>query len=180
VREDKEREVGDGFDGTWVAHPGLVPIASEIFDRVLGDRPHQKDRQRDDVEVDAAQLTDFTVPNGQITEAGVRANVSVALQYLNAWLQGTGAAAINNLMEDAATAEISRAQLWQWIRNGAITEDGMPITREQYIQVREEELAKLGGAENGRYGDAAEILDELVLDTEFAPFLTLPAYAYLD
>jgi malate synthase len=180
VREDKEREAGDGFDGTWVAHPGLVPVATEIFDDVLGARPHQKERQRDDVAVAAAQLTDFTVPGGQITEAGLRGNVSVALQYVNAWLQGTGAAAINNLMEDAATAEISRAQLWQWIRNGARTDDGEPITRERYIRVREEELARLGGPETDRYRDAAQILDGLVLADDFAPFLTIPAYAYLD
>jgi malate synthase len=180
VREDKEREAGDGFDGTWVAHPGLVPVAMEIFDRVLGERPHQKDRQRDDVQANASRLVDLTVPEGQISEAGLRANVSVALQYLNAWLLGTGAAAINNLMEDAATAEISRAQLWQWIRNGATTEDGEPITRERYLRVREEELAKLGGPGTGRYRDAAEILDGLVLSDEFAPFLTIPAYLYLD
>ena len=180
VREDKEREAGDGFDGTWVAHPGLVPVAIEIFDRVLGDRPHQKERQRDDVQVEAAQLTDLTVPGGQITEPGVRANVSVALQYLNAWLQGTGAAAINNLMEDAATAEISRAQLWQWIHNGASTEDGQPVTSERYAQIRDEELAKLGGAESGHYQDAAEILDGLVLVEDFPPFLTIPAYSCLD
>ena len=180
VREDKEREAGDGFDGTWVAHPGLVPVALEIFDRVLGDRPHQKERQRDDVQVEARQLIDLSVPGGQITEAGVRANVSVALQYLNAWLQGTGAAAINNLMEDAATAEISRAQLWQWIHNGATTEDGEPITSERYSRIRDEELSNLGGAGSGRYRDAAEILDGLVLAEEFAPFLTIPAYAYLD
>ncbi len=156
VREDKEREAGDGFDGTWVAHPGLVPVAMEIFDRVLGDRPNQKERQRDDVEVEAGQLTDFTIPGGEITDAGLRGNISVALQYINAWLLGTGAAAINNLMEDAATAEISRAQLWQWIRDGATTEDGEPITRERYTRVRDEELAKLGGPEADRYRDAAE------------------------
>jgi malate synthase len=179
VREDKEREAGDGFDGTWVAHPGLVPVAMEIFDRVLGDRPNQKSRQRDDVEVTAEQLTDLAVPGGQITEAGVRGNVSVALQYLNAWLLGTGAAAINNLMEDAATAEISRAQLWQWIHHGAATEDGEPITRERYQRIRDEELTKLGGPAAERYGDAAAILDGLVLADDFAPFLTIPAYAYL-
>ena len=180
VREDKEREAGDGFDGTWVAHPGLVPVAMDIFDRVLGDRPNQKERQRDDVSADAAALVDFTIPDGQVTEAGVRANVSVALQYLNAWLQGTGAAAINNLMEDAATAEISRAQLWQWIRNGATTEDGEAVSRERYSQIREEELVNLGGAANERFRDAAAILDELVLADDFAPFLTIPAYAHLD
>src|SRR5215211_1500546 len=180
VREDKEREAGDGFDGTWVAHPGLVPVALEIFDRVLGDRPHQKERQRDDVEIEAARLTDLTVPGGQITEAGLRADISVALQYLNAWLQGTGAAAINNLMEDAATAEISRAQLWQWIHNGATTKDGQPITSERYARIRDEELAKLGGDGSGRYRDAAEILDGLVLAEDFPPFLTISAYTYLD
>jgi malate synthase len=179
VREDKEREAGDGFDGTWVAHPGLVPVAMEIFNAVLGDRPNQKERQRDDIEVDATQLTDFAVPVGRVTEAGVRANVSVALQYINAWLQGTGAAAINNLMEDAATAEISRAQLWQWIENGATTEDGRRITRERYTRILEEELATLGGAGNERYADAAAILNTLVLAREFAPFLTIPAYGYL-
>jgi malate synthase len=180
VREDKEREAGDGFDGTWVAHPGLVPVALEIFDRVLGERPNQKERQRDDVVADASKLVDLTVPNGQVTEAGVRNNVSVALQYLNAWLMGTGAAAINNLMEDAATAEISRAQLWHWIHNHALTEEGEPLTGQRYERIRAEELAKLGGAGNERYGDAAEILDSLVLDNEFAPFLTIPAYSYLD
>src|SRR5215210_3879012 len=180
VREDKEREAGDGFDGTWVAHPGLVPVALEIFDHVLGDRPNQKDRQRDEMQSTAEQLLETRIPGGQITESGVRANASVALQYLNAWLQGTGAAAINNLMEDAATAEISRAQLWQWIHNGATTDDGQPITSEGYARIREEELSSLSGAGSGRYRDAAEILDGLVLADEFAPFLTSPAYAYLD
>lgn len=180
VREDKEREAGDGFDGTWVAHPGLVPVATEIFDSVLGDRPNQKDRQRDDVAADAAALIDLTVPDGAITEAGLRGNVSVALQYINSWLLGTGAAAINNLMEDAATAEISRAQLWQWLRSDTTTEDGVAITPERYAAIRDEELAKLGGREAGRYADAAEILDGLVLSDDFATFLTIPAYEYLD
>jgi malate synthase len=179
VREDKEREAGDGFDGTWVAHPGLVPVAMEIFDAVLGERPNQKERQRDDVHVTAAELTDLTVPGGQITEEGVRLDISVALQYINSWLQGTGAAAIFNLMEDAATAEISRAQLWQWIHAGASTSDGEPVTRERYQRLRAEELAKLGGAGAERYGDAAEILDGLVLNDDFVPFLTIPAYRYL-
>jgi malate synthase len=180
VREDKEREAGDGFDGTWVAHPGLVPIAMDIFDRALGDKPNQKDRLRDDVQVEAAELMALRVPNGKITDGGLRGNVSVALQYLNAWLLGTGAAAINNLMEDAATAEISRAQLWQWLRHGARTDDGSPITHERYAQVRAEELAKLGGPETDRFRDAAAILDGLVLTDDFVPFLTLPAYGYLD
>ena len=180
VREDKEREANDGFDGTWLAHPGLVPVATEIFDGVLGERPNQKERQRDDVQVTAAQLTDLNIPGGEITESGVRLNISVALQYINAWLLGTGAAAINNLMEDAATAEISRAQLWQWIRNGASTSDGQPITAERYQTLRDEELATLGGREAERYGTARDILDELVLSEEFPQFLTLIAYPYLD
>jgi malate synthase len=180
VREDKEREAGDGFDGTWVAHPGLVPVATEIFDRVLGERPHQKGKLREDVAVRAEELTDLRVQGGTITEEGLRGNVSVALQYLNAWLLGTGAAAINNLMEDAATAEIARAQLWQWTRHGAAMEDGAPVTRARYEAVRDEELAKLGGPGEGRYREAAEILDGLVLTDEFVPFLTLPAYGYLD
>ena len=180
VREDKEREAGDGFDGTWVAHPGLVPVAAEVFDAVLGDRPNQRERQRDDVATTAADLTNLVVPGGEITDAGLRLNVSVALQYLNAWLLGTGAAAINNLMEDAATAEISRAQLWQWLHHGASTADGERITARRYERVRGEEIQKLGGLGEGRYRDAADILDRLVVPNEFIAFLTLPAYGYLD
>ncbi|HEX5499312.1 MAG TPA: malate synthase A, partial [Thermomicrobiales bacterium] len=159
VREDKEREAGDGFDGTWVAHPGLVPVAKEVFDRVLGERPNQKERQRDDVHTTAAELTDLRVPGGTITDGGLRNNVSVALQYINSWLLGTGAAAIFNLMEDAATAEISRAQLWQWIHHGAATDDGERITAHRYEQIRGEEIQKLGGLGEGRYRDAADLLD---------------------
>jgi malate synthase len=181
VKDDKQREATDGFDGTWVAHPGLIPTAMAEFDRVLGEGPHQKARQREDVdpEAAAAAIVDFTVPGGTITEAGVRSNVSVALQYINAWLLGTGAAAIFNLMEDAATAEISRSQLWQWINHGASTEDGAPITAERYAAIRDEELDKLGGRDEGRYREAAEILDRLVREREFAPFLTLLAYPLL-
>jgi malate synthase len=178
VRDDKRREAGDGFDGTWVAHPDLVPVAMETFDATLGDRPHQKDRLREDVHVTAADLLDPRIEGGRITEVGFRANVSVALQYLNSWLGGNGAAAINNLMEDVATAEISRAQLWQWIHAGATLDDGRPITGALYEQVRDEELNTLGGG--GRYPDAAAILDGLVLNPQFTEFLTLPAYAYLD
>ena len=179
VREDKQRESGDGYDGTWVAHPGLVPVAMESFDAVLGSNAHQKHRQRDDIEIDAAALTDFVVPGGKVTEAGIRMNVSVAIQYIDNWLRGIGAAALFNLMEDAATAEISRAQLWQWIRNGAVTDDGQAVTTELYLRIREEELAKLGGGEVGRQGEAAALLDQLVLDDTFLPFLTLPAYPLL-
>jgi malate synthase len=182
VRADKERESGDGFDGTWVAHPDLVPLATEIFAGVLGDRPNQKDRRRSDVRVAAADLLDFRVPDGRVTEAGVRLNVSVALQYLDAWLAGNGAAAINNLMEDAATAEISRSQLWQWRVGGARLDDGRSVTGGLYSAIRDEELAALGGPAggNGRLADAAELLDELVLDDAFTEFLTIPAGALLD
>ncbi|HET7472039.1 MAG TPA: malate synthase A [Candidatus Limnocylindrales bacterium] len=182
VRADKERESGDGFDGTWVAHPDLVPLATEIFDGVLGDRPNQKDRLRPDVRVTAADLLDFRVPDGRVTEAGVRLNVSVALQYLDAWLSGNGAAAINNLMEDAATAEISRSQLWQWRVGGTRLDDGRSVTGGLYTAIRDEELAALGGPRggNGRLAEAAEILDGLVLDDAFTEFLTIPAGALLD
>ncbi len=179
VRDDKRREVTDGFDGTWVAHPDLVPTATEVFDAALGTRAHQKDKRRDEVQVSAAQLLDPKVPGGTVTEAGVRLNVDVALQYLGSWLQENGAVAIHNLMEDAATAEISRAQLWQWIRGGTKLDDGRPVTADLYRQIRTEELAKLGGASSGRYGDAATLLDRLVLSSDFDEFLTLSAYALL-
>ncbi len=182
VRDDKVRESGDGFDGTWVAHPDLVPLATEVFDGVLGAAPHQKGRLRDDVAVGPAQLRDIRVDGGRVTEAGVRLNVSVALQYLDAWLSGNGAAAINNLMEDAATAEISRSQLWQWRVTGAPLDDGRPLTADRYRALRDEELAMLGGrgAGAGQLADAADILDALVLADDFEPFLTPRAYARLD
>jgi malate synthase len=179
VREDKERESRDGCDGTWVAHPDLVPVAMAIFARALGDRPHQKQRQRDDVEVTAADLLDIRVPGGQISEGGLRQNVNVALQYLNAWLMGNGAAAIHNLMEDTATAEISRAQLWQWLRHASRTADGRFVTADWYNQIRTEELQELEKEGDGRYGEAAEILDYLVLGDSFEEFLTFRAYDYL-
>jgi malate synthase len=183
VREDKERESNDGFDGTWVAHPDLVPVAGEIFDRVLGDRPHQKDRLREDVSVGAEDLLEIGVPGGTTTEEGVRNNISVALQYIEAWLGGVGAVAIFNLMEDAATAEISRAQLWQWIRHGAKLEDGSAVTEDLYRRIRREELEGLQSERGGaaaRFQEAAELLDGLVLSEEFAEFLTLPGYERLE
>ena len=180
VREDKERESRDGFDGTWVAHPDLVSLATEVFDGVLGAAPHQKDRLRDDVAVMAAQLADIRVESGTITEAGVRLNVSVALQYLDAWLSGNGAAAINNLMEDAATAEISRSQLWQWRTRAVRLADGRIFDGPLYREVRADELARLGGSSVGRLADAAALLDRLVLDDELVEFLTLGAYRLLD
>jgi malate synthase len=182
VREDKERESRDGFDGTWVAHPDLVPLATEIFDGVLGDRPNQKDRSRAEVQVSATDLLDFHVADGRVTEAGVRLNVSVALQYLDAWLGGNGAVAINNLMEDAATAEISRSQLWQWRVGGARLVDSRSVTGGLYTAIRDDELAALGGPAggNGHLAEAAEVLDGLVLDDAFTEFLTIPAGALLD
>ena len=179
VKKDKEREATDGFDGTWVAHPDLVPTAREVFDRILGPKANQKERLREEVRTQASQLVDTHVPGGTITEAGVRLNISVALQYLNSWLLGNGAAAINNLMEDAATAEISRAQLWQQITNGAKLDDGRPVTRQLYEQLRDEELQKLGGESQGRYREARTVLDELT-EGAFVDFLTLPAYADLE
>jgi malate synthase len=180
VTEDKEREAADGFDGTWVAHPDLVPVARAVFDRALGDRPNQLDRLREDVDVAPADLLDVAIDGGRVTEAGVRTNVNVALQYLDAWLRGIGAAAIFNLMEDAATCEISRSQLWQWIRHGIAFDDGRTMTRGLYASIRDEEVAGLGGRAAGRIADAVTILDEVVLAERFEPFLTSVAYERLD
>ena len=178
VREDKEREAGDGFDGTWVAHPDLVPVAGEVFGRVLGARPHQKDAPGVG-DVGAAALLDVTVPGGRVTEAGVRQNVSVAIRYLDAWLRGNGAAAIDNLMEDTATAEISRSQLWQWRRHATPLEDGGPLTADRYRRIRDEELDRIG-RDAGRVAEAAALLDGLVLADDFVEFLTPEAYRRLD
>jgi len=161
-----------------VAHPDLVPLATEVFTAALGDAPHQLHRLREEVRVGAPELLDIRVPDGQVTEAGVGANVSVALQYLDSWLQGTGAAAIANLMEDTATAEISRAQLWQWVRHRCTLPDGRIIDPALYLTIRRQESASLGAG--GRRREAAELLDALVLASEFAEFLTLPAYRLLD
>ncbi|MBZ0297003.1 MAG: malate synthase A [Anaerolineae bacterium] len=180
VREDKEREVNDGFDGTWVAHPDLVPVARAIFEQKLDGKSNQKDRLREDVQVSAADLVNIPVPGGQITEEGIRSNVSVGLQYLNAWLDGNGAAAIFNLMEDVATAEISRAQLWQWLHHHAKLADGRTFDTGLYTQIRDEELAKLGGRDAAHYAQAVEILDKLVLADEFVEFLTFITYDYLN
>ncbi|MEY2933359.1 MAG: hypothetical protein RL033_4108 [Pseudomonadota bacterium] len=188
VQQDKQREVGDGFDGTWVAHPDLVPVAREVFDRELGERPHQKQRQRSEVDVSAAQLQDIRVPEGSISEHGLRNDISVSLQYLAAWFAGSGAVAIFNLMEDAATAEISRAQLWLWVHRQSRLNDGRVVTRELYQQLLEEELAQLrasaaaqppGSSLVSQLSAARELLDELVLGEEFSDFLTLQAYERL-
>jgi malate synthase len=181
VRDDKRREANDGFDGTWVAHPDLVAVALEEFDAVLGERPNQVSRQRDDVSVAAADLVRFGVPGGRVTETGLRSNVSVGLQYIEAWLRGTGAVALFNLMEDAATAEISRSQVWQWLHHGVQLEDGRPVTRELVRQIEDEELAKLPVAEAGRrFEEARAIFEAVALSDDFVEFLTLPAYDYID
>jgi malate synthase len=170
VREDKQREAGSGFDGTWVAHPDLVPVAMEEFDRVLGERPNQVERLREEVDVAAADLLDVRVPGGEITDEGVRANVSVGLRYLESWLRGTGAAAIDNLMEDAATAEISRSQIWQWVRHGR-------IERGTVVALEDEVLAAAG---EGRWEDARALFDAVALSEELPEFLTIPAYELID
>ncbi len=180
VREDKLREFGDGCDGTWVAHPDLVPTVLEVADRFFGDKPNQKERMREDVSVTAEEITNVGVPGGSITEAGLRTNVNVALQYIDSWLNGNGAAAIHNLMEDAATAEISRSQIWQWLHHNATLDDGRPVTKALYKEIMAEELAALGGTGESRYEEAAELLDLLCLNDEFIEFLTFPAYGYLD
>jgi malate synthase len=180
VREDKLRETNQGFDGTWVAHPDLVPIAREVFDQALGSRPNQKDRERPEVSVRAPELIDFRIPGGKVTEAGVRNNVNVALEYLDSWLRGVGAAAIHNLMEDAATAEISRAELWQWLKRGVVLEGGRRFDRELYQRIRDEELALLSDGGRTRIREAALLLDRLVLSPEFPEFLTLIAYDLLN
>jgi len=187
VREDKLRESADGFDGTWVAHPDLVPTAKEVFDSVLGEKPHQKERMREDVNVPAQDLVNFNIPGGQITEAGLRLNINVALQYLEAWLRGSGAVAIYNLMEDAATAEISRAQVWQWIHHPtAALNDGRKITIELYRQFLPEELEKIKALYGPEAYAASQIekakalFDRLVTGDSFSEFLTLSAYDELD
>ena len=186
VRDDKIREANDGFDGTWVAHPDLVPTAMEEFDKKLGSKRNQLDRQRPEVRVSASQLLDIHVPGGTITDAGVRGNVSVGIQYIASWLRGTGAAAINNLMEDAATAEISRSQVWQWIHHGASITGGPTITAELIKRFEQEELDKIrqtvGGDffTSGRYQEAAQLFEKVALSKDFAEFLTLPGYDLLD
>jgi malate synthase len=183
VREDKEREAGDGHDGTWVAHPGLVPIATEVFDARMPE-PNQLQRLREDVRVSATDL--LTVPKGPITEQGLRINVNVGLRYLESWLRGTGCVPIFNLMEDAATCEISRTQIWQWIRHpGGVLEDGRKVTAELFRQVLEEELDKIRadlGAETfaqGKFDLAREVFTEVATAEPLVDFLTLRAYEKL-
>jgi len=168
VREDKEREASQGYDGTWVAHPDLVPVAMEIFDRVLGDRPNQLQVLREDVTPLAADLLNVAATPGDITEQGLRNDVSVGIQYLAAWLRGAGAVAIFNLMEDAATSEISRSQVWQWLHHGKVSADDVR-------RVTDEEVAKLGEG----YEEARALFDQVATGDEFVEFLTLPAYEHL-
>ncbi|MCW3842276.1 malate synthase A [Micromonospora yasonensis] len=176
VRDDKTREAGDGFDGSWVAHPDLVPLCREVFDQVLGDRPNQLDRTRDEVRVTAAELLDVRSTPGGHTETGLRNAVSVGVQYLAAWLRGTGAVAIFNLMEDAATAEISRSQVWQWLHNDVTLDDtGDRVTRDLVERIADEEIGKLPGAP-GDYATARALFMEVAVADDFADFLTVPAY----
>lgn len=183
VREDKRREATDGHDGTWVAHPGLVAVAREQFDKVLGDKPNQIDRKREDVRVTAQQLIE--APRGTITEDGLRTNIRVAIRYLDAWLQGTGCVPLYNLMEDAATAEISRSQVWQWIHNpNGILEDGRRVTSDLVRKMIAEEAGKIvqnrGGRSTGRLKEATQLFEELVMSEHLEEFLTLKAYELLE
>jgi malate synthase len=185
VRADKEREAGAGFDGTWVAHPDSVPVATEAFDEVLGERPNQVDKRRDDVQVGARELLSVAQTPGEVTEQGLRLNVNVGIQYISSWLRGNGAAGIYGLMEDAATAEISRAQVWQWIHHGEVLDDGRPITPDLVRQLATEELEKIRGEigddewfeTQGRPDLSRSLFERVALSgDEFVEFLTLPAY----
>jgi malate synthase len=186
VKEDKDREAQAGFDGTWVAHPDLVATATEAFDRVLGERPNQLEKQRPEVAVTAAQLIDMKVPDGSITENGLRLDVSVGIQYIESWLRGVGAAAINNLMEDVATAEISRSQVWQWLRHASRLSEGPRVTDDLVREIADDELAKVReriGEElwaKGRFAEARKVFEEVALSESFPAFLTLAALRHID
>ena len=174
VRQDKVREVRAGHDGTWVAHPALVPIAKEVFDSYMKE-PNQIDRKRNDVRVGAKDL--LAVPEGRITEEGLRWNIDVGLQYLESWLRGNGCVPIYNLMEDAATAEISRAQVWQWVKHGAKLSDGRHVTPEIVRRIIDEEKEHLTG---NCKAEAAKIFDQMITSPDFPEFLTLVAYDYIE
>src|SRR3954464_1184565 len=188
VHEDKQREAGAGFDGTWVAHPDSVAVATEAFDAVLGDRPNQVGRQRDDVQVGRDELLSVAQTPGEVTEDGLRLNVNVGIQYISSWLRGNGAAAIYGLMEDAATAEISRAQVWQWIHHGEVLDDGRPVTPDLVRTLAAEELEKIRAEigddawfeEQGRPSLSRSLFERVALSRDdFQEFLTLPAYEEL-
>ncbi|SNR72923.1 malate synthase [Haloechinothrix alba] len=177
VREDKNREAGDGFDGSWVAHPDLVPVCREIFDEVLGDKPNQLDRTREDVSVTAEQLLEVASTPGGRTRDGLRGAIDVGLRYIASWLGGTGAAAIHNLMEDAATAEISRSQVWQWVHGGIVLDTGEKVTSDLVREVLGEVRAELSEVIDANLLEpAAELFEQVALADEFPDFLTLPAY----
>src|SRR5688572_8261111 len=180
VRADKLREVTDGCDGTWVAHPGLVPVAKEVFDQHMP-QPNQYTRQRPDVNVSAKQLLDFQ-PERPITEAGLRNNISVGIQYLGAWLAGNGCVPVFNLMEDAATAEISRSQIWQWIRSPkGVLDDGRKVTAELFKKLLSEELANVKASEaEGKFEEASRLFERITTNDHYVEFLTLPAYELID
>ena len=179
MREDKKREAEAGFDGTWVAHPDVVQVAMEQFDAVLSGKPNQIDRRRDEVSVSPEQLLDAASTPGEVTEEGLRSDVSVGFQYISFWLGGRGAAGINNLMEDAATAEISRSQIWQWIRHGK-------FSREHVVEVLDQEMQRIHDEvgdevwERGRPRETREVFERVTLHDDFPEFLTLPAYEYLE
>jgi malate synthase len=185
VRADKERELGQGYDGTWVAHPDLVATARDVFEQGLVGRPNQLERTREDVAVTAAELQDLASTPGRVTESGLRTNVNVGFQYVSFWLTGRGAAAINSLMEDAATAEISRTQIWQWVHHAAELDDGRAVTRELVREILDEETARIRdsvGEETWRVGrptETREIFEQVALSPELIEFLTIPAYEYL-
>jgi malate synthase len=188
VRDDKQREAGAGFDGTWVAHPDSVPVATDAFDDVLGDEPNQVSRQRDDVEVGAGDLMNIPATEGDITEAGLRSDVNVGIQYISSWLRGNGAAGIYGLMEDAATAEIARGQVWQWIRHGAELDDGRTVTRDLVRELETSELERIRSEiddddwfySEGRPDLSRELFERVALADDFVEFLTLPAYERLE
>src|SRR5437867_1674658 len=186
VREDKTREANDGFDGTWVAHPDLVPVAGQVFDRALQGKPNQLGRVRDDVDVTARDLLDVRVPGGNITEAGLRSNVRVAIQYLEAWLRGTGAVTISNLMEDTATAEIARSQVWQWVHHGARLDDQITVNEGLVRQVGDEEVDRLrmqaepSAQASGRFREARALFDDIALKEPLVDFLTIQAYPLIE
>lgn len=178
VKADKAREAHDGFDGSWVAHPGMVEICREEFTKILGNKPNQKDKLREDVRVSEADLLNIKATPGTVTEAGLRNNISVSIQYLEKWLKGTGAVAIFNLMEDAATAEISRSQIWQWIHNQITLEEGTLITPDLVKKLADEEIAKLGD-EPSKFTVARDNFIAVSVSEEYLDFLTLPAYAQM-
>jgi malate synthase len=186
VRDDKEREAGDGFDGSWVAHPDLVPVCTEVFDRVLGSKPNQLSRAREDVRVTPAELLAVRDTPAGFTEAGLRNDVSVGIRYIASWLSGNGAAAINNLMEDAATAEIARSQVWQWLHAGVSLEDGRTVTPELVRSIVEDEMAAIRDQAGdaafaaGHYATARDLFEQVALAGEYVEFLTIPGYEHLE